>query len=397
MIFINPESPVNHDIPNLALAYAATHFDVKVVDQNTMPVPRDRFMDIETDILGISVRSMTYSEAQRIAAEYKKKYPDAQIKSISGFLDVQCCYPFLQLNDRIEYKEPFSDKYPFPDFELFDSFPVFKENWQRGKWRYSIMTSLGCPYQCVYCVSRNRKWLHRSAENCVEELRQAKARWGIKSFQIIDDCFNINKERLLKFCELVAPLRMNWVCTNGVRADRFDEDIAKAMSSSGCLNISMGVESTDPEVLKAIKKGETIEQIEKAVKTARRYFNFVNCYFVIGLPGSTYEKDLNSIRWVVKNRINGHFSYYAPFDQTMQYDEVFYGEEAKPRSDVYPKELQERIYKMTASMRADPDIGLTRLIKGRVALALRFDPLHFPAYIAGEAARVFKKKLAKLR
>ncbi len=396
MLFVNPESPVNHDIPNIALAYAATHYGVRVVDQNAMPEPKDRFMDVETDILGISVRSVTYSEARRIAEKYGKRYPKAEIKTISGFLDVQCCYPFVQFDEKIEYSEPFSDSYPFPDYELFDSFPLFRENWQNGRWRYSIMTSLGCPYQCVYCVSRNRKWLHRSAENCVEELKQAKERWGIRSFQIIDDCFNINKERVIRFCEMVAPLNMPWVCTNGVRADRFDEDIALAMSSSGCVNISMGVESADPEVLRAIRKGETVEQIERAVEIAKRYFNFVNCYFVIGLPESTYEKDLESVRWVIRNRVNGHFSYYTPFDRGMQYDEAFYGEEARPVSDSYPRDLQEKIYRMTASMRGDPGMGVIDVIKGRISLALRFDPLHLPLYVASEAARVLRKRMARM-
>ena len=115
MLFVNPESKVNPDVPNLALAYAATHYNVKVIDQNTMPFPEDRFLEIETDILGISVRSVTYTESKRIASEYKKKYPGAEIKSISGFLDVQCCYPFVQLDKRLEYNEPFSDKYPFPN------------------------------------------------------------------------------------------------------------------------------------------------------------------------------------------------------------------------------------------------------------------------------------------
>lgn len=397
MLFVNPESKVNPDVPNLALAYAATHYNIKVIDQNTMPFPKDRFMDIETDILGISVRSVTYTESKRIASEYKKKYPSAGIKSISGFLDVQCCYPFVQLDKRLEYNEPFSDKYPFPNYELFDSFPIFKENWQNGNWRYSIMTSLGCPYQCMFCISRNRKWLHRGVENCVEELRIAKEKWGIKSFQIIDDCFNINKERVLKFCELIKPLKLYWLCTNGVRADRFDEDMAEAMYSSGCTTISMGVESTDTDVLKAIKKGETIEQIEKAVRIAKKYFDLVNCYFIIGLPQSTYEKDLNSIRWVMKNHVNGHFSYYSPFDLGAQYNDMFYGEGAKPKSDVYPKELQGKIYRMTASMRTDPEMSLISRIKGRVALIVRFDTLHLPSHLLKEAIRFLKGRLVRLR
>ncbi len=182
MIFVNPEAKVNQDTPNIGLAYAAIHFGVKVVDLNTLPKPRKRFLKYKTDVLGISVQSRTYSQSQRIAKLYKSKYPEAKIKSISGFLDVQCCYPYLEFDDKIEYSEPFSDRYPFPNYELFDSFKTFKKKWQTGEWMYAIMTSQGCPYQCVYCVSRNRKWIARSAQNCYEELKQAKEKWAIKSF-----------------------------------------------------------------------------------------------------------------------------------------------------------------------------------------------------------------------
>lgn len=351
MLFINPNAKVNRDIPNIGLAYAATHYNVRVIDLNTMSSPRDRFLRHRTDILGISVQSRTMNESIRIAEMYKAKYPEAKVKSVSGFLDVQCCYPYLDFEDKILYEEPFSDDYPFPDFELFDSFHLFRENWNSGTWSYAIMTSQGCPYHCIYCASRNRKWRPRSAENCFEEIKWAKEKWGIKSFQILDDCFNVDKVRVTKFCELIKSLRLNWFCTNGVRADRFNENIAKAMSDSGCKHVSLGIESVSPDVLQAVRKGETIEQIERAIDVARKYFISINGFFVIGLPKSTYEKDLHSLKWAVRKGINAHFSYYIPHDKLIQGNSLFYGEGASPVSDEYPKEMQKKIYDMTEYMR----------------------------------------------
>lgn len=365
MIFVNPNARVNRDIPNIGLAYAATHFKVKVIDQNTMPHPKDRFLKYETtDLLGISVQSRTYHEAKRIAKTYQEKYPKVEVKSISGFLDVQCCYPYLDFEDRITYDKAFADEYPSPNYELFDSFPLFRKNWQRGNWPYAIMTSQGCPYQCIYCVSRNRKWRARSAQNCYQELKQAKEKWSIKSFQILDDCFNIDKERVLKFCELIRPLQLSWFCTNGLRADRFDEDMARAMSRSGCHFASFGIESIIPEVLETIKKGETKKEIEKAIEIAKKYFKGINGFFIIGLPGSSYEKDLASLEWAREREINAHFSYYLPMDKRIQYDSLFYGEGAHPISNEYPGKLQKKIYEMTSHMRpSQPRSLIKRLIE----------------------------------
>lgn len=391
MIFVNPYSNVNMDTANIGLAYAATYFQTRVIDQNTMPNPKDRFLGYETDILGISVRSLNYNEALRIAKIYKYKYPKATIKSVSGFLDVQCCYPYLDFNESISYKEPFSDNYPFPNYELFDSFEIFKARWQKGIWRYAIMTSQGCPYQCIYCMSRKRKWRARSPENCVEELKSAKNTWGIQSFKILDDCFNVDKERLIKFCNLVKPLGLDWTCANGLRADRFDEDMAKAMADSGCQHISFGIESVSPEVLSFIKKGETIGQIERAIDLAKKYFRGVGGFFIIGLPKSTYERDLASLRWAIRKDVTAHFSYYVPFDQKLQFDSVFYGEGARPLSEAYPKDLQQRLYKLTSPMRPNTYNLMTSGFK-YLKLFWMFDRRHITRHTAA-----ITKKLLGIR
>lgn len=198
-------------------------------------------------------------------------------------------------------------------------------------------------------MGRKRGWKARSVQNCYEELRQAKEKWGIRSVAILDDCFNVSKERVLQFYEQMRPLNLRRSCANGLRADRFDEDVAKVMAASGYVHLSFGIESVIPEVLQAVQKGETIEQIETAVDVARKYFDSVGGFFIVGLPGSSYERDLASLKWAVRKRINFHFSYYVPFDKGMQYDALFYGDGAKPLSDEYPKELQKRIYEMASA------------------------------------------------
>ena len=136
----------------------------------------------------------------------------------------------------------------------------------------------------------------------------------------------------------------------------FDEDIAKAMAESGCWNVGFGVESFDDDVLMKVKKGETTAQIERAINIARKYFRIINGFLIIGLPGSTYQKDLKGFEWARKKRINAHFSYYVPFDKQVQKDKIFYGDAAEPLSDEYSKELQKKIYDMTAYMRPEKNL-----------------------------------------
>jgi radical SAM superfamily enzyme YgiQ (UPF0313 family) len=381
MIFINPDSRANRDIPNIGLALAATHYKARVIDLNTMPQPAERFLHEKSELLGISVQSRTYSEALRIKRLYSERYPDAKVKSVNGFIDVQCCYPYLSLEEDMNPGIPFGDDMPFPDYNLFDSVDVFCQNWQKGQWKYAIITTLGCPFSCTYCMASKRKVTMRSVVHCIEELKEAKAKWKIKGFTILDDCFNTSKDRVFEFCRQVAPLNLKWGCANGLRADRFDKDIAKELRASGCDFISFGIESADNSVLKAIRKGETIEQIEGAVSVARKYFPVVNGYFIIGLPCSDYKKDISSLKWALRNNINAHFSYYIPFDRQMYYDSIFYGNEAVPVSDAYEKELQKKIFDMTACMRADYRGGVLKKAINKLFLVFRFSPATIPKFV----------------
>ena len=391
IILVNPNANLYRSVPPLALAYTATVLGAHVVDQNTKPIPKDRFLMQKADVLGIFVRSVSFSESKRILKIYQAKYPKAKIKSIYSSIDVQCCYPTLQFSSQIKFDKPFGDSYPFPDFSLFDSFDVWLSHWQDGSWPYGILTSVGCPFQCIYCAARNRGWKARSPRNCVEELKQAKRKYQIVSFEVLDDAFNVDKKRVLEFCRLVKPLKFRWICANGLRADLFDEEQAEAMASSGCDSVSFGVESTDPRVLKNIKKGETIEQVSLAVDIAKKYFKIVNGFFVIGLPGSTYKTDLKSVEWMIKKKITGVFSYYVPFGDKLGNDDMFYGEEARPQSDEYPRELQEKIYKMTEFMKgATTPVNIAPRIISTLKLAYKFDKENFGSYIYHYFKKVLK-------
>lgn len=353
MIFVNPYSRVNNDIPNLSVAYAATVFDAEVVDFNTWQRPLGAVTEKKTGLLGISVRSMNAGASGEIAAAYRAAHPGAQVVSVGTGIDIQCCYPFMKWQKHLGFDAEFGDDYPYPDYRLFDSFPLFLENWQSGRWKYAVMTSLGCPFPCNYCMCARRKLKTRSVDNVIGELEKAKAEYGMKSVVILDDCFNAGRKRTLEFCEKAEHLKLNLECANGLRADLFDEEVAEALAAAGCIQVSFGVETIHEELLRNIEKGETFAQIEKAITIAKKHFRYVNGFFIIGLPGSSLELDRQSLAWARKAGINAHFSYFVPKMSELPENEVFYGWEAKPLSPAYPAAQQEAFYAETAGGRPE--------------------------------------------
>ena len=333
MIFINPDSRTNKDIPNLAVAYAATLYRSRVIDLNTMPEPGNRFCTEKENDYVLSVQSRNYGHARKIKGEILSKSPNARVRTLKGILDIQCCYPFVIFDETLNIDTPFSDALPFPDYALFDSFEMFLAQWQSGDWYYPLMTSIGCPFRCTYCMSRCRIYKTRSVDNCIEELREAQVKWGIKKFCIMDDCFNLKKGRVLEFAAKVKSLGLEWICSNGLRADLFDEEIADAIRASGCRHLSFGVESASDRILDMIQKGETLAQIEKAISIAKPRFDSVNGFFIFGLPGATVKDDIETLCFVLKHGINAHLSGYVPFDKGIQIDAVFNKASSEPSPD----------------------------------------------------------------
>ncbi|MBI4710617.1 MAG: radical SAM protein [Nitrospirae bacterium] len=187
------------------------------------------------------------------------------------------------------------DLLPFPDYEVFDSFRGLIED-------YPLLTSRGCPYQCIYCcvgAVSGRKWRAREVDNIIKELLEAQKKYHFKKFHIIDDNFTLDTGRAKDFCRrlLESGLQKEWHCPNGVRADRLDEELLSLMKMSGCSSINIGVESGVQKVFDSLKKGEALADIEQAIKSAEKTGIRVNGFFILGLPGSTYADDMKSLEY----------------------------------------------------------------------------------------------------
>jgi len=128
-----------------------------------------------------------------------------------------------------------------------------------------LLTSRGCPFKCTFCVheASRQRYRCRSLDSVFSEIQHAIDTYSINAFFIYDDLFCLNATRLEEFCRRIAPLGLRWECSMVVR--QINPETLKMMKESGCCCISIGVESMSPTVLKSMKKGATVEQIELAL------------------------------------------------------------------------------------------------------------------------------------
>jgi len=102
-------------------------------------------------------------------------------------------------------------------------------------------------------------------------------------FDIADDNFTANRERVFGFCEKVAPLDIAFRIS--ARVKPLDLDMLKAMKDAGLKEISLGVESFDDNVLKLLNKKSTVSDNCNAIWRCFDVGIKTRLLLMIGTPG----------------------------------------------------------------------------------------------------------------
>jgi hopanoid biosynthesis associated radical SAM protein HpnJ len=163
----------------------------------------------------------------------------------------------------------------------------------------ALYSTRGCPAQCTFCLwpqtLSGHAWRKRSTDDVAAELAWAKQNFPeVKEFFFDDDTFNIHKGRTIELCEKLKPLGLTWSCTSRVTTER---ETLKAMKEAGCRLLIVGFESGDPQILKNIKKGATVEKARQFAKDCHDLGLTIHGDFILGLPGETRESIRNTIEF----------------------------------------------------------------------------------------------------
>ena len=208
------------------------------------------------------------------------------------------------------------DAISWPRYEKFELKKYFRE--------ISIHTSRGCPHRCIFCARHvlSPKYTARSASKVGEEL-EYWYRKGYHEFNVEDDNFNLIKERVYAICDEIEQRQLNGIimrCSNGLRADRVDRDILQRMYNVGFRYVAIGVDAGNDRMLEVVKKGETMADIESAIKNACEIGYSIKLFFVIGNPTETTEDVEDMARLCRKYPIQEvHFNNVIPYPGTELY------------------------------------------------------------------------------
>lgn len=225
------------------------------------------------------------------------------------------------------------DALPFPARHLLGRQSYHNPKLKTGPYT-TVVTSRNCPYKCIYCVPSSLTFAReieyhnehgrkptigfRSPESVGREIAELAAE-GYRAIGFMDDNFIWNEERTAAICEIMRRHNMVWGCQ--ARADAITEPIARMLSESNCRYVDIGVESFNEDILKYIHKGETAEDIYRAVALLRKYKVPVKLNVLIGSsPLETRETVRDTLRQAKKVGADQvMFNIVSPFPGTEYY------------------------------------------------------------------------------
>jgi radical SAM superfamily enzyme YgiQ (UPF0313 family) len=208
---------------------------------------------------------------------------------------------------------------PFPKYKKF-----VQEHFDVSK--IPLIFSRGCPYSCTFCGahrSMGKKYRTKNSNTLFKEIHY----WyenGKKSFNFVDSELFLEPKILyetLSKLESAGFLDLN-LSSDGMRGNSCNIELLTSMKKFGLSTIAVGIESANNDILKKIKKGETIEQISEGITVLEKLNIAVTGFFIIGLPGETVKHIFNSFYYPFrfKNIAQTYFFNLNPIPHTEIYD-----------------------------------------------------------------------------
>ena len=195
-----------------------------------------------------------------------------------------------------------------------------------------IQTQRGCPVGCSYCpyfLSQKNKFRCKSPENVINEIKELITKCKIKRFVIHDPILSLDKKRLEEICNLIIKnkIKFEWECETHL--NHIDEKLLLLMKKSGCVLMSMGIESANTDVLDNVnRRFKNWDRAKQIINYCKSINIKTRGYFILGLPKDNVKGvymsielskhlELDYANFNLPIPIPGTQPYYAGIDQNL--------------------------------------------------------------------------------
>jgi anaerobic magnesium-protoporphyrin IX monomethyl ester cyclase len=227
---------------------------------------------------------------------------------------------------------------PRPFIENLDSLPfparhlVHMDDYRRTKLGSRditpLVTSRGCPYQCVFCASSHffgTKVRARSVGSVLTELEEVYHRYHFNAVAFVDDTFNLIPKRVIEICHGIVEKKLDlwWWCLSRIDLLLRNEEMVKEMVRAGAKSVFIGVESSSPRTLEELRKGIDVEETVRTVEMLKRNSLEIHASYILGGLHDTVKTIHDTIRFAKRLDTNvAQFCILTPYPGTAVYEQV---------------------------------------------------------------------------
>ena len=170
-----------------------------------------------------------------------------------------------------------------------------------------VQTRRGCAMDCAYCSTaliEGRALRFRAVESVVRDLR-AVADAGFRRVFFVDNVFNEPEAYALELCRAIAALGAPLEFRAIVYPRRLSPELARAMAAAGCVETSLGFESGDPGVLRALGKRFSPDDVRAVSDALAERGVRRRGFLLIGGPGETMDTVARSLAFAASLKLDG--------------------------------------------------------------------------------------------
>lgn len=137
--------------------------------------------------------------------------------------------------------------------------------------RVSVVFSRGCTGRCEFCSTWRvwKGWRGRSPGRMADELELLYKDFGIRHFCFADDAMTVDRGAAIGLCDEIIRRGLKIAFYATTRADCVDPELLARLKAAGCYEVSFGIESASPELLRRMNKKADVETALAAIKMTR--------------------------------------------------------------------------------------------------------------------------------
>ena len=206
------------------------------------------------------------------------------------------------------------DILPIPDrkyikMNRYMSFPRVTTWYTRKRPIASIITSRGCPYDCIFCSTKvmwRRHWRPRSVKKVIEEIEILISKYDVKEVTIFDDQFFANRMRVNDICDYFIKRKgkMYFSYDAGTSPWLVDKPLLEKMKKAGFYAIRFPIETGNRRTLTFIKKPVDLDNAKEIIKVANKLGYWTSANFILGFPYETKTEMEETIKYAYESGLD---------------------------------------------------------------------------------------------